>query len=534
METQEQIETLDAARKVILLDTTLRDGEQSPGCGMNPQEKVEAARQLARLRVDIIEAGFPASSRGDFEAVRNIAAMVRGCAVAGLCRCVERDIDAAWEALENAESPRLHLFLATSPIHLQYKLKITPDEMLEQAVSAVKYAKRLCGDVEFSAEDALRSDVDFVRRVFEAVIAAGATTVNTPDTVGIAMPGEMSEFIRYLKEHTAGIEKAALSVHAHNDLGLAVANSLAAVKAGADQVECAVNGIGERAGNAALEEVVMALRLRSGYWRADTGVDTEQIYNTSRLISRITGVKVPPNKAVVGGNAFAHEAGIHQHGVLANADTYEIMSPERIGLSRASLQGRMVLGKHSGKHALETRLLELGIHASVDEMERIFADFKALADKKKSVSDRDIEAIARGAGHIPETWTLEQWTVVSSTGLGATGTIRLRHKDGFARQEAVLASGPINAVFKVIDKITGKDASLEAFDIGAITEGEDALGETSVKIRLGGRMWHGRGVSTDIVESAIRAYIAAVNAMEWELSASSAMSVLPRETAPRG
>ncbi len=503
-------------RRIKILDTTLRDGEQAPGCGMNPQEKIEVARQLERLRVDIIEAGFPASSAGDLESVKGIAGIVKSCAVAGLCRCREADIDAAWEALSRAESPRLHLFLATSPIHLQHKLKLTSDEMLEQAVAAVKYAKKLCSDVEFSAEDALRSDRDFVRRVFEAVIAAGASTVNAPDTVGYATPDEIGAFIRYLKENTAGIEKAALSAHIHNDLGMATAGTLAAVLAGADQVECTVNGIGERAGNAALEEIVMALRVRHDYWNADTGVDSAQIYPTSRLISRITGVKVPLNKAIVGKNAFAHEAGIHQHGVLANPATYEIMLPESVGWRRKS----MVLGKHSGKSAIKMRLDEMGMTVSAGELDRIFTEFKALADKKKIVHDRDLEAIARGyVDSAPQMWTLDEWTV-SSSGLGATGAIQLRHKDGSLHKEVVLASGPISAVFKVIDKITGKDALLEAFEIGAITEGEDALGETSVKIRLGSRMWHGRGISTDIVESAIRAYIAAVNAMEWELSVS--------------
>jgi 2-isopropylmalate synthase len=506
----------NGARQIKIFDTTLRDGEQSPGCSMNAQEKLEVAKQLERLRVDVIEAGFPASSPGDLESVKSIAGIVQNSTIAGLCRSLEKDIDAGWQALSRAANPRIHVFLATSPIHMEYKLKMTADQVLEQAVSAVKYAKKYCSDVEFSAEDAFRSDPDFVCKVFGAVIAAGATTVNAPDTVGYAMPDEFGVFIRYLKEHTNGIEKAALSTHVHNDLGLGVASSLAAIKAGADQIECTINGIGERAGNASLEEIVMALRVRKDYWHADTRIDTTQLYPTSRLITRVTGVKVQPNKAIVGENAFAHEAGIHQHGVLAKRETYEIMTPESIGLQK----NQMVLGKHSGKHALEDRLKELGITVTAQDLERIFTEFKILADKKKSVSDRDIEALARGiAASVPETWKLLHWVVDSSSALGATGAIQLQHKDGSFHKQAALASGPIDVAFKVIDKIIGKDISLESFEIGAITEGEDALGETCVKIKHGERTWNGHGISIDIVESAIMAYIAAINAMEWELDA---------------
>ncbi|MDR1373701.1 MAG: 2-isopropylmalate synthase, partial [Treponema sp.] len=368
-------------RGITIFDTTLRDGEQAPGCSMNPQEKLEVARRLEKLGVDVMEAGFPASSPGDLESVKTIAGIIKGCTVAGLCRALEKDIDAGREALAHAVNPRIHVFLATSPIHLEYKLKMTPDQVLEQAAASVRYAKQFCSDVEFSAEDAFRSDPDFVCRVFGAAIEAGALTVNFPDTVGYAMPDEFGKRVRYIKEHTPHIERTVLSVHCHNDLGLAAANSLAAIQNGADQVECTINGIGERAGNASLEEIVMTLRVRKLYFKADTRIDATQIYTASRLVTQVTGVKVQPNKAIVGENAFAHEAGIHQHGVLANRATYEIMTPESVGISK----NQMVLGKHSGRHAFEDRLKDLGFTLDPDTLEGIFAEFKILADKKKVV-----------------------------------------------------------------------------------------------------------------------------------------------------
>jgi 2-isopropylmalate synthase len=502
-------------RKVIIFDTTLRDGEQAPGCSMNLQEKVEVARRLELLKVDVMEAGFPASSPGDLEAVKTIAGIIKNSAVAGLCRCVEKDIDAAREALSNAASPRVHVFLATSPIHMEYKLKMTPDQVLAQAAASVKYARRFCSDVEFSAEDAFRSDPDFVCKVFGAAVAAGAGTVNFPDTVGYAMPGEFGERIKYIKEHTPGMEKAKLSVHCHNDLGLAVANSLAAIEAGADQAECTVNGIGERAGNASLEEIVMALRVRKEYLNTDTGIDTTQIYTASRLVSQVTGVKVQPNKAIVGDNAFAHEAGIHQHGVLVNRATYEIMTPESIGIPK----NRMVLGKHSGKHALEDRLKDMGFSVDAKTLGTIFSQFKDLADKKKAVSDRDLEALVMGAAAaVPETWRFDHWAVNTGSALGASGTIRLRHKDGTTQKEVSMGDGPIDSIFKAINNIVGKEPELELYEIGAITGGSSSQGETMVKICWDGRRYNGRGVSTDIVESSIKAYISAINAMEWELA----------------
>jgi 2-isopropylmalate synthase len=506
----------DSIRKITIFDTTLRDGEQAPGCSMNPQEKLEVARRLEKLGVDVMEAGFPASSPGDLESVKTIAGIIKNCTVAGLCRALEKDIDAAREALVHAVSPRLHVFLATSPIHMEYKLKMTPDQVLEQAAASVRYAKQFCSDVEFSAEDAFRSDPGFVCRVFGAAIEAGALTVNFPDTVGYAMPGEFGERIRYIKEHTPHIEKAGLSVHCHNDLGLAAANSLAAIQNGADQVECTINGIGERAGNASLEEIVMTLRVRRNYFKADTGIDTTQIYTASRLVTQVTGVKVQPNKAIVGENAFAHEAGIHQHGVLANRATYEIMTPESVGISR----NQMVLGKHSGRHAFEDRLKDLGFTLDPGTLEGIFAEFKNLADKKKVVSDRDIEALVMdAAGSVPETWKLDHWAVHTGSALGATGTIRLQHKDGQFSKEVSMGDGPIDSIFKAINQIVGKEPELELYEIGAITGGSASQGETMVKIAWDDRHYNGRGLSTDVVESSIKAYIAAINAMEWELSA---------------
>jgi 2-isopropylmalate synthase len=500
-----------AKRMVRIFDTTLRDGEQSPGCSMNVAEKIEVAKRLELLGVDVIEAGYPASSPGDLESVRTIAGIIKNSAVAGLCRALEKDIDAACEALQNAASPRMHIFLATSPIHMEYKLKMAPEQVLEQAVNAVKYAKKFCADVEFSAEDAFRSDPDFVCKVFAAVIAAGAKTVNFPDTVGYAIPAEFGARVRYVMANTAGMEKALLSVHCHNDLGLATANSLAAIEAGAGQAECTVNGIGERAGNASLEEIVMALRVRKDYFGADTRIDSTQIYPVSRLVSQVTGVKTQPNKAIVGENAFAHEAGIHQHGVLQNPATYEIMTPESIGLSKKEL----VLGKHSGKHALNGRLAELGFRLEGKALDEVFVKFKALADSKKTVSDRDIEALVIGTGGmVPEKWKLDRWVINAGSSVSATSAIRLEAEDGGIREAVHFGNGCIDAAFSAINNLIGKEVALEMFELGAITGDADAQGEAMVKISYGGRLWNGHGVSTNIIESAIKAYVAAINSME--------------------
>lgn len=513
----------NSIRKIKIFDTTLRDGEQAPGCSMNLSEKIETARRLEKLGVDIIEAGFPVSSFGDMEAVKAIARIIKKSAVAALCRCLEKDIDAAKEALTKAANPRVHVFLATSPIHMEYKLKMTKEQVLEQAVAAVRYAKKFCKDVEFSAEDAFRSDPDFVCSVFGEVIKAGAVTVNFPDTVGYAMPAEFGERVRYVKEHTPGIEKVCLSVHCHNDLGLAVANSIVAVSAGANQVECTVNGIGERAGNASLEEFVMSLKVRGDLFSADTNIDTSQIYNISRFIAQVTGVKLQANKAIVGDNVFSHEAGIHQHGVLANRETYEIMTPESIGypkgaaLKGAPLPERMVLGKHSGRHAFEVRLKELGLTVNKQILEKIFTEFKNLADKKKNVTDRDIEALVMdNTASVPETWKLDHWAVSTGSALGASGVIRLQHKDGKAEKIVSIGDGPIDSIYKAINQIIGCEPELELYELGAITGGSSSQAETMVKISMNGRRWNGRGVSTDVIESSIKAYLAAVNAMLYE------------------
>jgi len=501
-------------RMIKILDTTLRDGEQSPGCSMNLTEKIEVAKRLEKLGVDIIEAGFPVSSPSDMEAVRSISAIIKNSVVAGLSRCLEKDIDACWQALKKAEAPRIHLFLATSPVHMEYKLKMTEERVLEQAVFCVKYAKKICRDIEFSAEDAFRSDPDFVCKVFAAVIEAGALTVNFPDTVGYAMPDEFGRRIRYVKENTRNMEKACLSVHCHNDLGLAAANSAAALLNGAGQVECTINGFGERAGNAPLEELVMGLKVRSDYFNVDTRIDTTQIYSVSRLVSQVTGVKLQPNKAIVGENAFAHEAGIHQHGVLAKRETYEIMTPESIGIP----QNRIVLGKHSGRHAFDERLKEMNIALDSESLEKIFAQFKDLAVKKKNVSDRDIEALVMdNTVSVPETWKLDHWAVNTGSALGASGVIRLMREDGRYEKLISMGDGPLDAIFKAINQIIGKEPELELYELGAITGGSSSQGETMVKIAFDGRRWNGRGVSTDVIESSIKAYLAAINAMEYDL-----------------
>ena len=522
-------------RAVKIFDTTLRDGEQAPGCSMNISEKIEVAKRLEKLGVDIIEAGFPVSSPGDFESVKKIASVIKTCVVTSLCRCLEKDINVGWEALKKAESPRIHVFLATSPVHMEYKLKMTQEQVLEQAVNCVKYAKKFNSDVEFSAEDAFRSDPDFVCKVFSAVIKAGALTVNFPDTVGYAMPEEFGKSIRYIKENTAGIEKVFLSVHCHNDLGLAAANSISAILNGADQVECTINGIGERAGNASLEEIVMGLKVRRDYFNVETKIDTTQIYSVSRLVSQVTGIKLQPNKAIVGDNAFAHEAGIHQHGVLSNRETYEIMTPQAIGIPKSKLDSssNLVLGKHSGRHAFEERLKELNINLDEKTFEKVFGDFKKLTDKKKTVSLRDIEALVMNeTTSVPEIWKLDFWELKTSSSAGASGVIRLR-RDGEIYEESICGGdGPLDSIFRTINKITGKEPELELYELGAITditgadkngvEGSSSQGETMVKIALNDkygclRRWNGRGVSTDVIESSMKAYLAAINVMFYEI-----------------
>ena len=496
--------------RVYIFDTTLRDGEQSPGVSLNTQEKLDIANQLQRLGVDIIEAGFPIASIGDFEAVRGIAKKVRGITVAGLARASVKDIDRAWEAVKYADQARIHTFIATSDIHLTHKLKMSRDEVLDAAVAAVRHAKQYTADVEFSAEDAFRSDMAFLCRIIEAAISAGATTINIPDTVGYATSFEFGEFIREIRTTVPNIEKAVISVHCHNDLGLAVANSLAAVANGAQQVECTVNGIGERAGNASLEEVVMALYTRYPFFNKTTEIKKDEIYRTSRLVSSLTGMRIQPNKAIVGKNAFAHESGIHQDGVLKERSTYEIMNPEMIGLNINNI----VLGKHSGRHAIKDRLLEMGYHLSSEEIDKAFVKFKELADKKREIQDEDLAAIVENEVlTVPETYTLEYLHISSGTQVIPTATIRLG-KNGEMAEEAACGDGPVDAIYKAIDKITGITSTLQLYNLHAVTGGKDALGEVTVKILPNGgnkKVFLGRGVSTDILEASAKAYLNAVN-----------------------
>jgi 2-isopropylmalate synthase len=498
------------SNKVIIFDTTLRDGEQSPGASMNTPEKLRVAVQLEKLGVNVIEAGFPAASEGDFQAVSQIAARLKTVEVAALCRASQKDIDCAWNAIRKAAVPRIHTFIATSDIHIKYKLNMTREAVVEKAVAAVQYAGRLTSNVEFSAEDGFRTDPDFLCHIFEAVIRAGATTVNLPDTVGYAIPREFGNTVRYVIEHTPNIDQAVMSVHCHNDLGLATANTLAAIHAGARQAEVTINGIGERAGNTSLEEVVMALKTRNDYLPGTTDIDTTQIYSTSRLVSMITGITVQPNKAIVGANAFAHEAGIHQDGMLKHPSTYEIMQPETIGLTRT----RLVLGKHSGRHALRARLQEMGYDLGDEELNVIFARFKELADKKKQVHDEDLEAlVTEGILRDSEVFQLEYLHVSSGTTVYPVASIRMMIK-GHSLKGTQEGNGPIDAIFNAISNLTGTESELMRFSIGAITGGTDAQGEVTVRLRENGRIALGRGSDPDIIVAAAKAYINGLNRLE--------------------
>jgi len=494
--------------QIKIFDTTLRDGEQTPGVNLNIHEKLEIARQLAKMGIDVIEAGFAIASPGDFEAVKAIAENVKGVTVASLCRTVDKDIDRAWEALKGSDRPRIHTFIATSDIHLKYKLKMTEEEVLERAIAMVKYAKRYCEDVEFSAEDASRTRLDYLYKVVEEVIKAGATVVNIPDTVGYSTPTEFGSLIKKVKENVSNVHKVDISVHCHNDLGLAVANSLAAAFNGATQLECTINGLGERAGNASVEEIVMGLNTRKDFYDMIHGVDSTQIYRASKLVSSLTGINVQPNKAIVGANAFAHESGIHQHGVLAEKTTYEIMTPESIGLS----QNRMVLGKLSGKHAFEERLKEMGYTTlTPDVIKTAFDKFKVLADKKKVVLDRDIEALVEeNVSEVPEIYELESFQISSGNKIVATSTVTLKLK-GNTITEAATGDGPVDAAFNAIERSVGFNVELEDYSLRAVTEGKDALGEVTVRISKDGKIFVGRGVSTDIIEASVKGYINAIN-----------------------
>jgi 2-isopropylmalate synthase len=500
---------------LIIFDTTLRDGEQSPGASMTREEKVRIARQLERMRVDVIEAGFPAASNGDFEAVRAVANAVKDSVVCGLARATENDIRRAGEALKGANAARIHTFIATSPIHMEKKLRMQPDQVVEQAVKAVKWARQFTDNVEFSPEDAGRSQVEFLCRVLEAVIEAGARTLNIPDTVGYTMPEQFGNLIRTLRERIPSSDKVVFSVHCHNDLGLAVANSLAAVMAGARQVECTINGLGERAGNASLEEIVMAVRTRKDYFPCDTRIDTTHIVPVSRLVSNITGFPVQPNKAIVGANAFAHESGIHQDGVLKHRETYEIMRAEDVGWTA----NRMVLGKHSGRNAFRTRLSELGIEIDSEEaLNAAFMRFKELADKKHEIFDEDLHALVSEemGDQDREHYKLLSLRVCSET--GETPQARVAIAEAGAEKMAFAeGSGPVDASFKAIENIVHSGAELQLYSVNAITSGTDAQGEVTVRLHKGGRIVNGHGADTDIVIASAKAYLNALNKLHSKL-----------------
>jgi 2-isopropylmalate synthase len=496
--------------KIIIFDTTLRDGEQSPGYSMNTAEKLHLASQLEKLRIDVLEAGFPSSSAGDFEAVQMIARKVRNVQVAALARTSKEDIEAAWGAIKEAAYPRIHIFIATSDIHLQHKLKMSRDQVISEAVKAIKFAKQFTDNIEFSAEDGSRSDRDFLCKIFGAAISAGATTVNLPDTVGYAIPSEFAELVAYVKQHTPHIGKAILSVHCHNDLGLATANTLASISAGARQVEVTLNGIGERAGNTSLEEVVMTLHTRRGYLNFFTDIDTKEIYPSSHLLVMITGIPVQPNKAIVGANAFAHEAGIHQDGVLKHRTTYEIIEPAIIGLET----NRLVMGKHSGRHAFKERLRGLGYDLSNHEIDRLFKRFKELADKRKEIVDEDIEAlVAEEILRVPDIFKLQYLNVVSGTATVPTATVQLEI-EGRMEQDAGFGIGPIDATFNTIAKITGTHSKLLHFSIDSLTGGTDAQGIVTVQLEEDGIRTIGKGNDPDIIVASAKAYINGLNRLE--------------------
>ena len=502
-------------KDVKIFDTTLRDGEQSPGCSMNLREKIEIAKCLEKLRVDVIEAGFAISSPGDFESVSTIASTVKDCSVASLARATVGDIDCAWDAVKHAVDPRIHLFIATSPLHMEYKLRMTPEQVLEKTAAMVAHASKYCSNIEFSAEDATRSDPEFLAKVVDVAIKNGAKVVNIPDTVGYTTPAEMRALIEYLNTNVENADTIEFSVHCHNDLGMAVANSIGGVMGGAKQIECTINGLGERAGNTSLEEVVMAMRTRADIIGATTRIDTTQIYRASKTVYNVIGQSAPLNKPIVGKNAFAHESGIHQHGVLANKQTYEILTPEAVGIHTNNI----VLGKHSGRHAFETHLSDLGYNLSTDELERCFAEFKALCDKKKTINDADIEAIVMHKSAVEEPTTtdgysLDWFAVHTSNFTTSTSTVCLL-KDGEKFEGVSLGDGPIDASFKAIDNIINPPKhTFDIYTINSISEGKDTLGDVKVKLTCGNKTYVGRGLSTDIIEASIVAYINAINKLQ--------------------
>jgi 2-isopropylmalate synthase len=497
-----------ADRQIRIFDTTLRDGEQAPGCSMTLREKLRVARALSELNVDIIEAGFPAASPGDFESVKAIADENMGPVICGLARCNPADIEKVHAAVRGAERHRIHVFVATSQIHREHKLKMAKDEIIKSAVGAIQLAREFCDDVEFSPEDASRTELSYLAEVVSAAIEAGASTVNIPDTVGYTVPAEFDALFRYLKRHVARIDEITLSVHCHNDLGMAVANSLAAVLAGARQIECTINGIGERAGNCSLEEVVMAIKTRGELFGLETSIDTTRLYPTSRLVSNITGMHPPRNKAIVGENAFSHEAGIHQHGMLQHASTYEIMRPQDVGLSKSNL----VLGKHSGRHAFRDRVRGLGFDLDEFETNRAFQEFKKLADKKKDVYDGDIEAIIMNVDSASVgPWTLKSLAVQTSTDKLARATVVLLGEDDAPTSATAEGDGPIAAAFQAMERATGVVLTLKNFDLHSASIGEDAQGEVTITVECDGSSYRGNGTSVDIVEAGSRACLEVMN-----------------------
>ncbi|CAB1241353.1 2-isopropylmalate synthase [Clostridium sp. MT-14] len=501
--------------RIYIFDTTLRDGEQTPKVSLNINDKLSIAKQLEKLNVDVIEAGFPAASNGDFEAVKAVANEIKSPHIVALARALKSDIQTAWNAIDDAQKPRIHVFIATSDLHMKYKLKMKPQEVLKRAVDMVRYAKSLCPSVEFSPEDATRTRPEFLYKVLEAAIDAGADIVNIPDTVGYSTPSQYGAFIKGIKENVFNIDKAIISVHCHDDLGMAVANSLAAVENGARQVECAMNGLGERAGNAALEEIVMAIKTRADLFNCHTGIVTEELTRTSKLVSHITGMQVQNNKAVVGANAFAHESGIHQHGVLNCRETYEIMTPESVGLKKSSI----VLGKHSGRHAFVKHLEELGYkNLDKDKVNEIFEEFKNLADKKKDVSDEDIESLVKNEiFQVPEVFNLKYYQVSTGNTTVSTSTVRLEY-EGKSVSEASCGDGPVDATFKAIEKAAGIKVNLNDYFIKSVGYGKDALGEATVKVEKDDKIFSAKGLSTDIVEASAKAFVNAMNKMYYEVS----------------
>jgi 2-isopropylmalate synthase len=508
---QKMDETGKNRPRIIIFDTTLRDGEQSPGVSLNVEEKLQIGRQLERMGVNVLEAGFPIASPGDFQGVKRLADELRGLQVTALARASQKDIDTAWDAIKGGENPRIHTFLATSDIHLKYKLRKSREEVLEMAAAAVKYAAGYTSNVEFSAEDASRSDLDFLCKVFEAVVDAGATTLNFPDTVGYAIPWDFGRMIRYVMENTSNIHRAVLSVHCHNDLGLATANVLSAIENGARQVECTVNGIGERAGNTAMEEVVMAIRTRNDCLPYQTDIVTTEITPASRLVATLTGMQVQPNKAIVGANAFAHESGIHQDGVLKERTTYEIMDPRDVGLS----QGSLVLGKHSGRHALKARLEELGYSLTDKEIDSVFVRFKELADRKKEIFTEDLKVLVAGEIlKIPERYTLKYLHVAGGSGIRPTATVAIE-QGGNETITCSLGAGPVDAAFRAVGKLVETKSTLLRYNVNAITGGTDALGKVTVRLREGDQEVTGQGADPDIITASVKAYLNALNRLEY-------------------